>query len=81
MSEPNDEGPIPREIRALRARVAELEAELQDFEADQACEERCAALENACRLARKELAHWVKDHGQDIGTTEALFLINSLLKP
>lgn len=28
MIPPDDEGPIPREIRALRARVAELEAEL-----------------------------------------------------
>ena len=28
MIPPDDEGPIPREIRALRARVAELEAQI-----------------------------------------------------
>ncbi len=37
-------------------------------------------LEKACRLARKELAHWVRDHGHDIGTDEALCLIDSLIK-
>ena len=41
--------------------------------------ERIAKMEEAGRAARKELAAWVKDHGQDIATNEALALLDAAL--
>lgn len=54
--------PLEQENETLRRIIAELKAELQDFEADDMCESRCeeleqelATLRNACAAALRVL--------------------------